>query len=428
MKIKSVRGFQVLDSRGRPTVACTIELTDGSIHTARVPAGASTGLHEAHELRDAGTSLAEKFYGGKSVYTAVNNINNRVASKLIGQIPSVQNTDSLLVEIDPSDNHSTLGANATLAVSLATLKAASHANSSSVAHFLAGKKELLMPMPMVNILSGGAHANRALDIQDVLVLPHGAKNFTQALSWVVAVREEAARAGKERGLLTHLVADEGGLGIPFASIDKACEFVTDCISHVGLRPGTDISIALDIAATQFFSDGTYSLPTINKSFTSPEFAKFLTLLVNNHPIISIEDPFAEDDWSTWQEFSQGAPSTLQIVGDDLFTTNLKRLNRGIENRSANSILIKPNQNGLVSSTAEVLKHAQKHAFSTIVSARSGETEDSWLADIAVGWSAGQIKVGSTHGSERTAKWNRLLEIEANFITKFAQPFRHISSR
>lgn len=422
MKIKSVRGFQVLDSRGRPTVACTIELTDNSTHTARVPSGASTGLHEAFELRDTGTPLAEKFYGGKSVYLAVSNINDQIATKLVGQIPSIQGTDSLLIELDPSENHSNLGANATLAVSLATLKAASHASSHSVARYLAGKDDLLMPMPMVNILSGGAHANRTLDIQDVLVLPHGAKKFTESLSWVVAIREEAARFGKERGYLTHLVADEGGLGIPFPSIDSACEFVTSCISNVGLRPGTDVSIALDIASTQFFSNGTYSLPTINRSFTSPEFVKFMASLVNSHPIISIEDPFAEDDWSAWQEFSLTAPPSLQIVGDDLFTTNIKRLKKGIETKSANSILIKANQNGLVSSTSEVLKHAQAHAFNTIVSARSGETEDSWLADIAVGWSAGQIKVGSTHGSERTAKWNRLLEIEANFVTKFAQPF------
>lgn len=422
MIIESVKGFQVLDSRGRPTVACTIALSDGSSHTARVPSGASTGRHEAFELRDAGTPQAERFYVGKSVYTAVANINDQIARVLIGKKPSIEFTDSSIIELDPSENHATLGANATLAVSIATLKAASHANHDSVARFLAGKDELLIPMPMVNILSGGAHANRTLDIQDVLIVPNGASSFTEALSWIVAVREEAARFGKEKGVLTHLVADEGGLGIPFPSIDSACEFVTSCVEHIGLTPGKDVSLALDIASTQFFDDGIYSLPTIRKSFTSSNFVEFLTTLVQNHPILSIEDPFAEDDWNAWREFSMGAPKGLQIVGDDLFTTNLKRLQRGIAEKSANAILIKPNQNGLVTSTAAVIKHAQSETFNTVVSARSGETEDSWLADIAVGWRAGQIKVGSTHGSERTAKWNRLLEIEANFKTTFAHPF------
>ena len=277
-------------------------------------------------------------------------------------------------------------------------------------------------MPMVNILSGGAHANRTLDIQDVLVLPHGATSFSEALSWIVAIRELAAVRGREKGLVTHLVADEGGLGIPFDSIEDACSFVVSSIEEIGLRPGVDVSLALDIASTQFFENGQYQLHNAKQSYTSAEFVDFITNLVKNQPIISIEDPFAEDDWDSWKNFASVAPPHLQLLGDDLFTTSQSRLERGIAEKSANAILIKPNQNGLVSDTLSVLESAHGAGFKTVVSARSGETEDSWLADLATGWKAQQIKVGSTHGSERTAKWNRLLELEATEETSFAQPF------
>jgi enolase len=275
---------------------------------------------------------------------------------------------------------------------------------------------------MVNILSGGAHANRSLDIQDVLIVPVGAKSFTQALSWIVAVREMAAVLGKADGKVTHLIADEGGLGIAFDSIEKACEFVCKVIERVGLKVGSDIALALDVAATQFFDGEKYNLATINKKYTSDEFVKYINTLVSNQPIISIEDPFAEDDWAAWQQFMQECPRKLQVLGDDLLTTNLTRLNKAIAEKSANAILIKANQNGLVTSTLNVLKQARANNFNTVVSARSGENEDSWLADLATGWGAGQIKVGSTHGSERNAKWNRLLELEAIEKTKFVNPF------
>jgi enolase len=277
-------------------------------------------------------------------------------------------------------------------------------------------------MPMVNILSGGAHANGALDIQDVLVLPHGAENFAQALSWVVAIREMAAKLGAKRGYVTNLVADEGGLGIGFESSNTACAFVTECIEVVGLNPGKDVSIALDIASTQFYSDGKYTSRNSGTIYSSQQWNDQLVELVHSHPIISIEDPFAEDDWDSWNSFMNQVPSTLQVVGDDLFTTNLERLRKGIAEKSANSILIKANQNGLITHTHQVIKEAQNNGFKTIVSARSGETEDSWLSDIATGWSAGQIKVGSTHGSDRTAKWNRLLELEATQECVFSKPF------
>ncbi len=422
MKISKVLGYQVLDSRGRPTVAAAITLTDGSVHTARVPSGASTGKHEAKELRDAGSKYAEKFYAGLSVQQAVTNINQRIAPRLVEEQIDLNLVDSQLIELDPSSDHSTLGANATLAVSLAASLASAHSQNKSLARFFAPEGPLLIPMPMVNILSGGAHANRSMDIQDILIVPTGAKSFSQALSWIVAVREMAAVMGKEAGQVTNLIADEGGLSLTFQSIEKACDFVVSAIERVGLQVGSQISLALDVAATQFYDGEKYNLITIGKSYSASEFVKYISGLISNQPIISIEDPFAEDDWSSWQQFVQTAPSKLQVLGDDLLTTNLERLDKAIANKSANAILIKANQNGLVSSTWNVLKQARANNFNTVVSARSGENEDSWLADLATGWSAGQIKVGSTHGSERNAKWNRLLEFEATEETRFINPF------
>jgi enolase len=418
MNIKKLQGYQVLDSRGRPTVAVTLTLSDGSLHTARVPSGASTGAHEARELRDAGTPKAESFYAGKSVFTAVENINTKIAPKLLGHSLNLAAIDGLLVELDPTPGHQVIGANSTLATSLAVAKAAAHATGKSVARYFQPEGALLLPMPMVNILSGGAHANRSLDIQDVLVIPHAATNFAEALSWIVAIRERAASDGKARGV-THLVADEGGLGLGFPTMDDACEFVLAQIEELGLSG--KVSLALDIASTQFFADNKYSLTTSGQVYSSEQFVDQMLDLVTTYPISSIEDPFAEDDWASWSAFAASAPAHLQILGDDLFTTNLHRLERGIAEKSANAILIKANQNGLLTSTHRVLDHAHANNFATVVSARSGETEDSWLADIATGWRAQQIKVGSTHGSERTAKWNRLLELEATEVTEFAKP-------
>ena len=420
MNIKKLLGYQVLDSRGRPTVAVTITLSDGSLHTARVPSGASTGAHEAHELRDAGTTKAESYYAGRSVYTAVENINSKIAPKLLGHSLNLAAIDGLLVEVDPTPGHQVIGANATLATSLAVAKAAAHASGKSLARYFQPEGALLLPMPMVNILSGGAHANRSLDIQDVLVVPHTASNFAEALSWIVAIRERAASDGKAHGV-TNLVADEGGLGLSFPTTDDACEFVLAQIEELGLSG--KVSLALDIASTQFFADNKYSLTTSGQVYSPDQFVEEMLDLVTTYPISSIEDPFAEDDWASWSAFAASAPAHLQILGDDLFTTNLHRLERGIAEKSANAILIKANQNGLLTSTHRVLDHAHANNFATVVSARSGETEDSWLADIATGWRARQIKVGSTHGSERTAKWNRLLELEATEETEFARPFK-----
>lgn len=422
MSIKNLVGYQVLDSRGRPTVAVTLTMSDGSIHTARVPSGASTGAHEAKELRDTDSKLAEKFYGGKSVYQAVENINSVIAPRLNGHRPIPLATDGILVELDHTPDHHILGANALLAVSLAVAKAAAHTAGLSLARYFQPEGKLLIPMPMVNILSGGAHANRTMDIQDVLVLPNGATSFAEALSWIVAIRELAASKGAKSGAITHLIADEGGLGIAFPTIDHALEFVTECISGVGLSAEKDVSLAIDVASTQFFDDTNYNLTALDKKFSPGEFIAFISKLVSEHPVLSIEDPFAEDDWQSWTQFMSMAPAKLQVLGDDLFTTNLGRLQRGIDEKSANAVLIKANQNGLVTSTQKVLTTAQSNNFKTVVSARSGETEDSWLADLATGWRASQIKVGSTHGADRTAKWNRLLELEATENCEFAKPF------
>ena len=421
MKITKVLGFQILDSRGRPTVAARVTLEDGSNHLARVPSGASTGRHEALELRDKGSIYAEEFYRGTSVFQAVANINEIIAPRIVGISPSFHEVDKKLNELDPTSNHSKLGANAKLAVSLATAKAEAHSKGLSLARLLSGSGELVIPMPMVNVLSGGAHADRSLDIQDVLVIPRGAENFAQAISWIAAIREVATIRGRELGQVTHLVADEGGLGMKFPSITKACEFVILCINEIGLKAGVDVSLALDFASTQYFKSGIYDLKSEGRQLDKNSYLDYVTHLVNNLPIASIEDPFAEDEWESWQLFKERAPLGLQVLGDDLFTTNLARLERGIAGDSANAILIKVNQNGLVSGTQEVLKRAQSAGFRTVVSARSGETEDSWLADLAVGWNANQIKVGSTHGSERSSKWNRLLELEATEKTLFAKP-------
>ena len=422
MKVKKLLGYQVLDSRGRPTVAASITLEDGTTHTARVPSGASTGKHEALELRDGDQLAHNSFYGALSVSKAVENVNSRIAPLIVGQQVDLKFIDGEIRTIDTTSNFSSLGANATLAVSLAAAKASAHAHNVSLARYFQPQGNLLIPMPMVNILSGGAHANRSLDFQDVLIVPTGASSFTEALSWIVAIRETAAQLGSKAGMITHLVADEGGLGIAFESIESAMDFVIEAIKKVGLEIGSQLSLALDVASTQFFSNGTYNLASSHKSFSSTDFVSYINNLVSNYPIVSIEDPFAEDDWESWSSFMQIAPKNVQVLGDDLLTTNSDRLERAINQKSANSILIKPNQNGLVTDTHKVLRAAQSAGFTTVVSARSGETEDSWLSDLATGWRAGQIKVGSTHGSERNAKWNRLLELEQIEKVEFSRPF------
>ncbi|MCX6429753.1 MAG: phosphopyruvate hydratase [Actinobacteria bacterium] len=422
MKITQLLGYQVFDSRGKPTVAATLVLSDGTFHTARVPSGASTGRHEAKEIRDHETGLAESLFAGNSVYRACANINELIAPKLIGKTTDLRAIDQIIRDIDGTANFKNVGANAALAISIVVAKSQAHAEGKSLSRFFQPMGALKLPMPMVNILSGGAHAKATMDIQDVLVIPEGASSFREAISWSSAIREVAAIDGEKMGALTHLTADEGGLAIGFTTIDAACEFLVLCIGKIGLEPGKDVSLAIDFAATQFYRDGEYRLRNAGKNYTADDFISHVTKLTKNLPILSVEDPFAEDDWDSWQKFMADVPSRLQVIGDDLYTTNIDRLRKGIETKASNAILIKPNQNGLLTQTLAALECARESDFKTIVSARSGETEDSWLSDLAVGWGAEQIKVGSTHGSERTSKWNRLLELEATEDCLFSRPF------
>ncbi|WP_345762499.1 phosphopyruvate hydratase [Diaminobutyricibacter sp. McL0608] len=415
-RIARITAFEALDSRGRPTVAARLELTDGTAATAHAPSGASAGSHEAKELRDGGTRR-----GGLGVLNAVDNVASRIAPALQGMVFDDPSTvDDALAELDGTDDFSNLGANATLAVSLATTLAVAASERTSVARWLQPEGDLLLPMPMVNIVSGGAHAGRSIDIQDVLVVPHGAKSFAEAIEWCADVRDAASAMAVDSGVPgASLVADEGGIGIPFASNADALRFVVEAIERSGHQPGEEVSLAIDVAATQFFADGHYRLDSENRALSASELIDELARWIDDYPVISIEDALAEDEWRDWVTATRLLGSRIQLIGDDHFVTNGDRLARGVAEGSANSILVKVNQNGLVSRSRAVLDTARASGYSTVVSARSGETEQSWLADFAVGWRAGQIKVGSTHRSERGAKWNRLLELEATESTVFA---------
>ena len=415
-RIAHVTAWEALDSRGRPTVAARLELADGSAATAHAPSGASAGSHEAKELRDGG-----KRRGGLGVLTAVDNVRSRIAPAIQGmRFDDPRTVDDVIADLDGTADFSNLGANATLAVSLATTLAVAASERVSVARRLQPEGDLLLPMPMVNIVSGGAHAGRSIDIQDVLVVPHGAESFAQAIEWCADVRDAASAMAIERGVPgASLVADEGGVSAPFDSNADALRFVVDAIERSGHQPGDDLSLAIDVAATQFFEDGQYRFASENRTLTASELTDELRRWVDEYPVVSIEDALAEDEWRDWVIATRLLGSRIQLIGDDHFVTNGVRLARGVAQGSANSILIKVNQNGLVSRSQAVLEEARAAGYSTVVSARSGETEQSWLADFAVGWRAGQIKVGSTHRSERGAKWNRLLELEATESTVFA---------
>lgn len=414
--ITTVGAWEALDSRGRPTVAARVVLADGSQGMALVPSGASAGSHEAVELRDGGSR-----YGGRGVRAAVINVNTRLAPRVTGVGPG--EVDTVLAAYDPSPGFADTGANAVLAVSLAAARAAAAAAGVSLARHLAGDDPLLLPMPMVNVISGGAHAGAVIDVQDFLVIPVGAGSFAEAIEWAAAVREAATRLARERGHREAvLVADEGGLGIALDSNRAALDLLTDAIEAAGLSAGTQAAIAIDVAATQFHRGDRYRLACEDRELSAAELIAEIADWCATYPIVSVEDILAEDDWPAWQLATAELGDTIDLVGDDLFVTDPARLQRGIDAGVANSVLVKVNQNGLVSGAREVVDLARAAGYRTIVSARSGETEDTWLADLAVGWRAGQIKVGSTHRSERTAKWNRLLELEATEDTTFAGPW------
>ena len=409
LTIAAVHAWEALDSRGSPTVSCEVVLAGGASGATAVPAGASTGTHEARELRDGGER-----YGGLGVRRAVTNVIEVLAAAVAGlDAHDQEGVDAALRAADGTSDLGRLGANAVLAVSVATALAGAAGRGEPLWRAVAAPGEqALIPLPMVNVLSGGAHAGSAIDMQDFLAVPVGATSFAEALEWTWRVRAAAAELVRERGLVAALVADEGGLGPALGSNREALELLTRSIERSGLVPGDEVGIAIDVAATQFFQPGRgYRLSVENRTIDAAELAAELAGWAAEHPIVSIEDPLGEDDWEGWAE--AGAQlGHLQLLGDDLFVTNPERLRRGIDSGIANAVLVKPNQIGTLSSAREVIGLARAAGYATVLSARSGETEDAWLADLAVGWRTGQIKVGSTTRSERTAKWNRLLRIEA----------------
>ena len=404
-KIKSVRGRQVFDSRGNPTVEAEVFLDNGISATAISPSGASTGAFEAHELRDQDKN---KFLG-KSVNTAVENINSKISSKLKNLDSNEQsNLDKILLELDGTDNKTNLGANATLAVSLANAKCSALSNKQSLFKSLGISYSL--PIPLMNIINGGAHADNDLNVQEFMIRPDSAKNFMDAIEKCFLVIQNLKELLKSKKMLTN-VGDEGGFAPSINTNEEALELIVQSIEKSKLKPGTDIVICLDVAANELMNNkGEYSIQS-NNFAPVDDVVNYYKKLTTNYPIKSIEDPFAEEDWDSWKKITNVIGNSVQIVGDDLFVTNTKRLEKGIKEKSANSILIKPNQIGTLTETLEVISMAKKANFSTIISHRSGDSEDTFIADLATATMSSQIKTGSLARSERVAKYNRLLRIE-----------------
>ena len=404
-KITNVKGRQVFDSRGNPTVEAEIFLDNDISATAISPSGASTGAFEAHELRD----QDKNNFLGKSVKKAVDNINKKIGSSLKGMDPVDQSKiDKVLLDLDGSENKKNLGANATLAVSLANSKLAALSLKKPLYKNLG--KSFSLPNPLMNIINGGAHADNDLNIQEFMIRPDSAKNFMDAVEKCFLVIQNLKNLLKSKKLLTN-VGDEGGFAPSINTNEEALELIVNAIEKSKLSPGKDVVICLDVAANELINkEGKYSIQSSN--FTSvDDVVGYYKKLTSNYPIKSIEDPFAEEDWESWKKITAQIGKNVQIVGDDLFVTNSKRLTKGIDNMSANSILVKPNQIGTLSETLEVIKMAQKAKFNTIISHRSGDTEDTFIADLAVATESSQIKTGSLARSERVAKYNRLLRIE-----------------
>ena len=404
-KIKSVKGRQVFDSRGNPTVEAQVYLENDISASAISPSGASTGAFEAHELRDKDKS---KFLG-KSVNIAVQNINNKISNKLKGLDSEDQkHIDKVLIDLDGSENKKNLGANATLAVSLANSKCSALTNNKSLFKNLG--KNFSLPIPLMNIINGGAHADNDLNIQEFMIRPDSAKNFTDAIEKCFVVIQNLKILLKSNNMLTN-VGDEGGFAPSINSNEEALELIVKAIEKSNYKPGKDLVICLDVAANELINDkGDYSIQS--KNFSSVEDnINYYKKLISRYPIKSIEDPFAEEDWESWKKITSELGKDVQIVGDDLFVTNTKRLNKGIKEKSANSILVKPNQIGTLTETLEVISLAKAANFNTIISHRSGDTEDTFIADLASATMSSQIKTGSLARSERIAKYNRLLRIE-----------------
>ncbi|MEZ5891539.1 MAG: phosphopyruvate hydratase [Parvularculaceae bacterium] len=404
--IADIFAREILDSRGNPTVEVDVTLEDGSMGRAGVPSGASTGAHEAHELRDGG-----KRYGGKGVLQAVDAVNGEIFDALSGfEAEDQTHIDETLIALDGTENKSRLGANAILGVSLAVAKAAADASALPLYRYVGGVSARMLPAPMMNIVNGGAHADNPIDIQEFMIMPLGADTFSDALRMGAEIFHTLKKGLKDAGHNTN-VGDEGGFAPNLKSTDDALGFIMKAIEKAGYRPGEDIFIALDAASTEFYKNGKYELAGEGKSLDAGGMAKYLADLVSRYPIVSIEDGMAEDDWAGWKALTDLVGDKCQLVGDDLFVTNEKRLKQGIEKGCANSILVKVNQIGTLTETLAAVDTAHRARYTAVMSHRSGETEDATIADLAVATNCGQIKTGSLARSDRLAKYNQLLRIE-----------------
>ena len=406
-RISRIVAREVLDSRGNPTVEAEVALEGGARGRAIVPSGASTGEHEARELRDGGSR-----YGGKGVATAVANVNGEIASALVGSDASDQAAlDDRLCALDGTPNKSRLGANALLAVSLATAHAAASNGDKPLYAHLGGGEARVLPVPMMNVVNGGAHADNNVDLQEFMVMPIGAPSFSEALRWGVETYHALKSLLHKRGLST-AVGDEGGFAPNLRSNEEAIAILVEAITTAGFTPGTDIAIALDPAMSELYRDGKYHLTGEGRSMTSTELCEWWAALVGRYPIVSIEDGMAEDDWEGWAALTSALGKKIQLVGDDLFVTNVERVKMGIERQCANSILIKVNQIGTLTETLRTIALGNANGYTSVMSHRSGETEDATIADLAVATNCGQIKTGAPARSDRVAKYNQLLRIEA----------------
>jgi enolase len=412
-KIVDVQALEVLDSRGNPTVAVDVILESGAVGTAMVPSGASTGSREAIELRDGDKAR----YLGKGVTKAVAHVNGELRSAVVGLDAADQKAlDQKMIALDGTENKGRLGANAILGVSLAAARASAQEAGKPLYAYLNNSGEYLLPVPMMNIINGGAHADNSVDMQEFMILPVGAPNFREALRYGAEVFHALKKVLHDRGMATG-VGDEGGFAPNLPSNESAIEVILQAISDAGYVAGKDIFLGLDVASSEFYKDGYYHLESEGKKFTSEEFVDYMAAWVDKYPIISIEDGLAEGDWHGWGIMTDKLGSRIQIVGDDLFVTNPSILKKGIEAKVANSILIKVNQIGSLTETLEAIDMAHAAGYTTVMSHRSGETEDSTIADLAVATRSGQIKTGSLSRSDRIAKYNRLLKIEAELGNK-----------
>ena len=412
--IKKITGRQIYDSRGNPTVEVDIILDDDSFGRSLVPSGASTGAHEAHELRDGGGELF-----GKGVTKAVENINNEINNSLVGMDSGDQSLiDTRLIELDGTKNKSRLGANAVLGVSMANAKASSDSKNKHLFQSLGDGFSNILPVPMMNIINGGAHANNSLDFQEFMIMPISAESFNGAMRMGSEIFHSLKSILSEMGEPTS-VGDEGGFAPNFKSPEETLSFLSKAVEKSGYKVGDDIVFALDCAATEFYKDGLYNLSNMNKPIETNEMIEYLKKLTNLYPIFSIEDPLDEDDWGGWSKLNSEIGDKIQIVGDDLFVTNSDRLSKGVNLKSANSILIKVNQIGTLTETMQAIDIAKENNYSFIISHRSGETEDSFIADLSVATSSCQIKTGSLSRSDRISKYNQLLRIE-EFLSNKAE--------